>query len=65
VPTYSVIDMVRPEGTGTMRESATGLPDVLAARASDNEGARQRAQVGAGVEQPRDRDGDGDQERGW
>ena len=48
VPTYSVIDVVRPQGTGTMRESATGLPEVLAARADDSDDARERARVGGG-----------------
>lgn len=56
VPTYSVIDMVRPEGTGTMRESATGLPDVLDARSGEP------LQVGAGVRQSQPSD---DEERGW
>lgn len=59
VPTYSVIDMVRPEGTGTMRESATGLPDVLAARSGEP------LQVGAGVRQDQPGGGRDDEERGW
>jgi NADH-quinone oxidoreductase subunit J len=56
VPTYSVVDMVRPQGTGTMRESATGLPDVLDARDGEP------LQVGAGVKQDQ---ATADEERGW
>jgi NADH:ubiquinone oxidoreductase subunit 6 (subunit J) len=47
VPTYSVMDVVRPQGTGTMREAATGLPDVIEPDRGEP------LQVGRGTEQER------------
>ncbi|HEX8121318.1 MAG TPA: NADH-quinone oxidoreductase subunit J [Solirubrobacteraceae bacterium] len=65
VARVSVIEALRPEGTGTMREGVSGIPDVTGTPAGSHPKGTVRPEVAAGVGEGR-RHGEGDEwEGGW
>ena len=61
----SVVDTLRPEGTGTMREGVSGLPDVGGTPPGSHPKGTTRPEIAAGVGEDRRR-GEGDErEGGW
>ncbi len=59
VPVYSAMDMLRPAGTGTMAEAASGLPDACGQPAGTHPKAGSDRAIGTGAASS------GDQEHGW
>jgi NADH-quinone oxidoreductase subunit J len=54
VPVYSAMDIMRPAGTGTMAEGASGLPDVGGQPAGTHPKGSSQPEVAAGSHEPRE-----------
>ena len=61
----SVIEALLPEGTGTMREGVSGLPDVGGTPAGAHPKATTRPEIASGAGEDRRRGEGGEPEGGW
>jgi NADH-quinone oxidoreductase subunit J len=54
VPVYSAMDVLRPAGTGTMKEAVSGIPDVAGQPAGTHPKGTTRPEIAAGRDEQRE-----------